>query len=153
MRSTTSRTTRRRVAAVGSATLIGVLALSSPALAGPEHHNTNPATTGCATGSSAIATRPVTDGSGATVTTVEVRYSPSCGTNWIRLYNPVPGTTAYKSIRVQGGAWLPVEADPGTVWSYSMQVYAPGSSCIEFSVTIQGGSYYASTGPYVIPIC
>ncbi|WNV87201.1 DUF2690 domain-containing protein [Umezawaea sp. Da 62-37] len=130
-----------------------VLAGAPVAQAGPQHHGTNPATTGCANGSTAIASRPVTDAYGAHVTDVEVRYSASCGTNWIRLYNPVPGTTAYKSIRAQGGDWLPVEADGGTVWSYSMQVYAPGSTCIEFSVMIQGPGYQADTGPYSIVIC
>lgn len=130
-----------------------VLGMVGTAHAGPQHHGTNPASTGCATGSYAIASHPVRDGAGAVVTNVEVRYSPSCGTNWVRLYNPVAGTTAHKAIRVAGGAWLPDEADYGQVWSYSMQVYAPGSTCIEYSVTIENASYQASTGPYIIVVC
>ncbi len=134
-------------------TLGAVLALVGTAHAGPQHHGTNPATTGCANGSQAIASHPVRDASGGVVTNVEVRYSPSCGTNWVRLYNPVPNTTAHKFIRTSGGAWLPDEADYGQVWSYSMQVYAPGSTCIEYSVTIENASYQANTGPYNIVVC
>ena len=68
---------------------------------------------------------------GKVIGTLEVRYSPRCGTNWVRLNNTITGTDALKSIQRKSSPpiWV-TEHDWVTGWSYSMQVYAPGATCV-----------------------
>lgn len=67
---------------------------------------------------------------------VQVYYSRSCGTNWIRVTgNPYGGAT-YKMIQSLNSNGTPrfteTEIDYGTGASYSMMVYAPGSTPVQF---------------------
>jgi hypothetical protein len=113
---------------------------AAPAHAGTNWDYTNPATTGCATGSYAIASYPIkVNFTGATVGTLEVRWSPSCQTNWVRVNNTIGGSSYKYILRYAGPGYnsaVETEWDSGTGWSYSMQLYAPG--CIEVYGDIYG---------------
>lgn len=91
----------------------------------------DPAATGCATGSYPIGGRDLHAGNGQLVAHLEVRYSPKCGTNWVRMYNYTSVGASLKSIqRKSSPSYWETEYDPVSGWSYSMQVYAPGSTCV-----------------------
>jgi hypothetical protein len=121
--------------------------------------DTNPATTGCAADAITIASRSIASPQ-AVHGTMEVRYSPSCGTNWVRanMLVPSPGHTVTKGIlrfssQPDGhGGWLSFyqnyERDPAVGSSFGMQVYAPGSTCIQAMSSVRDGSgqLVASTG-------
>jgi hypothetical protein len=129
-----------------------------PATAGPQHTGTNPATTGCNQNSALIATRGLQTESGQVVSYVDVYYSYSCATNWIRVRNNPAGGAAVKSIWTSGGASALNETDYGTGSSFSMQVYAPGATCIYFQVHLKypNGQHYAETyvaGANAVEIC
>ena len=65
-------------------------------------------------------------------TFADIYYSRSCGTNWVRVtQNPFGGIT-YKAIWTS--SYFEEEVDYGYGSSYSMQVYAPGSTQIKFYV-------------------
>jgi hypothetical protein len=62
---------------------------------------------------------------------MDIYYSRSCGTNWIRVTNNPYGGTTYKEIQVATpNGFLETESDWGYGSSYSMMVYAPGSTAI-----------------------
>jgi len=154
-------TRRRRIVggiAVVVGLLVGTLGIAAPAQAGPQHNGTDPAATGCNANAALISTHSVETELGQVVAQVEVYYSYSCQTNWIRVtQNPAGGATV-KSIRARGSAWLPDEVDYGTGSSYSMQVYAPGDTCIEYQVHLKypNGAHYAeayNAGTSVISVC
>lgn len=91
----------------------------------------DPAATGCNVNAAQIATRPIVDrNNGQQVATIQIFYSYSCQTNWIRVTNNPYGGNATKYISSSLGGWNS-EADEGTGSSYSMMVYAPGATTIE----------------------
>ena len=106
----------------------------------------NPATTGCNKSASLIATRPIKSlATGKTVTNIEIYYSSTCRTNWIRVpSNPYLGPTV-KFIRSDRGGWNSEVDDHGNTISYSMMVYAPGDTGIDGYVYLDGpvsGDYW-----------
>jgi hypothetical protein len=111
------------------------------ATSGTGYDGTDPASTGCANGSTLIYSQDLhINGNGAKVGVMEVRYSPTCGTNWVRVQNL--GTTdavSKKYILREAQGSLPrfEQGIPDTYvgWSYGNQVYAPGATCI----WVQGG--------------
>lgn len=119
------------ILAVGVLSLLGLS--GGTALAGPEHHNTDPLGTGC----SNSLTQTIKTGSVGSIT-YEIRYSPTCGTNWVRI--PKLFGTVYMLIRsdwggqAQGGYQT---GSGGTHWT--PQVYAPDSTCITYWVQQIGG--------------
>lgn len=141
---------KRSVLAVFTAIVLSFLgAVPSNAATGHWLDGTNPVTTGCASGSYAIwgknmyANAPYNTYQGY----MEVRYSPRCGTNWIRVYNAYASDAiVWKTITrpAQGSlsAFSQTERDRGTGWSYGMQVYAPGATRISVAGLI-------STSPWV----
>jgi hypothetical protein len=149
---------RGAAALLGAATLVAVAA--GTAAAGPGDNDTDPrsAPNYCANGAQLIATRGIETELGQVVTYVDVYYSPRCLTNWISVRsNPAGGLTA-KYLASDTVGSLPAENDYGTGASISMQVYAPGSSCIHFGVQLSypDGSHYAETydpGANTITIC
>lgn len=131
-------------AAAAAMALGGVLLAAVPANANPLD-GTDPNATGCASGASTIGSYYATDGLGHNVGLMEVRYSPSCGTNWVRFTNYVGGY-ATKHVAIAPSAGYEPGAvvnttDPGAVVSYSNQIYAP-TSCIDAQVIV-----HDTTGP------
>lgn len=146
-----SKTTlARRLSAVASALILTSVALATPAQAatGTGLDGTDPAVTGCATGSYPIwSTNLYASGFGTYQGYMEVRYSPRCGTNWIRVYNAyAQDGKVWKAISRPAQGTLPsysqYEVDWGTGWSWGMQVYAPGAT----HITVQAG---ITTDPWI----
>ncbi|MFD5872227.1 DUF2690 domain-containing protein [Streptomyces sp. NPDC060322] len=120
---------------------------------------TNPYTTGCDVGAVTIGTRQIRSPQ-AVYGTMEVRYSPTCQTNWVRAVMTVSNTstTITKGIQRMSsqpdgqGGWLGYyqnyDYDPGTGSSFGMQVFAPGSTCISAMAVLRdsSGQAIASTG-------
>jgi hypothetical protein len=100
----------------------------------------NPATTGCSKNASLIR-RYYFANSNTGISYIypndielDVYYSYSCGTNWIRVTkNPFGGLTRKNLSLVSSKTSILVENDYGYGASYSMQVYAPGTTRIAFS--------------------
>ncbi|MFF3752548.1 DUF2690 domain-containing protein [Streptomyces sp. NPDC002018] len=126
---------------------------TAPAAAAPydPYTDTNPQTTGCAADAFTIGTRQIRSPQ-AVYGTMEVRYSPACGTNWVRAVMSVPdGTsTVTKGIRRPSsqpdgqGGWLGFyenyATDPGVGSSFGMQVYAPGTTCVMAMAVVRNAS-------------
>jgi len=100
-------------------------------------NGTDPASTGCNQNAYLAKRLPILDmqyGLAIWQTYADVYYSNTCGTNWVRVtQNPYGGGT-YKyieSLNPNGSTkYLETETDYGYGSSYSMQVYAPGSTKI-----------------------
>lgn len=131
---------------------------SDPAGAAASHYGTDPYYSGCSGNSFEYTSWPIVDmDTGANVSTVRVRYSRTCGTNWIVVDgNPYGGDTL-KTLTADNAPGVLNEYDWGTGWSYSMQVYAPGSTCIYVAVHLMdtSGEFRASSQrePYWDQIC
>ncbi|MFI2783555.1 DUF2690 domain-containing protein [Streptomyces sp. ALB3] len=112
---------------------------------------TNPYTTGCAADAVTIGTRQIRSPQ-AVFGTMEVRYSPSCQTNWVRAVMSVSNgsnvvTKGIRRISSQPdgqGGWLGFyenyEYDPATGSSFGMQVFAPGATCITAMAVVRNAS-------------
>lgn len=65
---------------------------------------------------------------------MDIYYSRSCGTNWVRVTNNPYGGTTYKEIQSLNSnntaKYTETESDWGYGSSYSMMVYAPGTTHI-----------------------
>ncbi|MDI5941065.1 MULTISPECIES: DUF2690 domain-containing protein [unclassified Micromonospora] len=145
---TGSRKAPHRIAAVLVTATALLLSAATAAHAGSAsggsnyYDGKNPATTKdssgvyCNVNASQIATRPITDRStGQQVATLQIFYSWSCQSNWIRVTgNPYGGNTT-KNIFSSLGGWNS-ESDSGYGSSYSMMVYAPGTTQINGEVTL-----------------
>lgn len=134
------------VAVVATAVLL-ILTGIGTASAGPEHHGTDPAATGCNQNGHLAATRSLETELGEVVGQVQVFYSDSCHTNWIRLENNPAGGAAEKVIWSDGQPGRFTDTDYGSGSSYSKQVYAPGDTCVRFQVHLKypDGRHYAET--------
>ncbi|WP_157978295.1 MULTISPECIES: DUF2690 domain-containing protein [Nocardia] len=123
--------------------------LSGVAVAGPQHHGTNPSAGPdfCNQNGYLAATRPIETELGQVVTYVDVYYSNSCQTNWIRVRENPAGGATIKTIWADGQPGPFTEQDNGSDSSYSMQVYAPGTTCIHFQVHLKypDGRHFAET--------
>ncbi|WP_329103376.1 YjfA family protein [Micromonospora sp. NBC_01699] len=127
--------------------VVSTLPNPQAAMAGSQHHGTDPAVTGCNQNAFLVATRDIETEYGQIVSYVDVYYSSSCATNWIRVRSNPAGGATVKNLWADGQPGIPAETDYGTGSSYSMQVYAPGSTCIHFQVHLKysNGSHYAET--------
>jgi len=101
----------------------------------------------CMNGASVIYSTPIrVGGTGAQVGTMQIRYSSSCGTNWVRAENESPYLQTAKSIYRDPSPtdqWVH-DTDFTYGWSYSRQIYAPGATCIHADVIID--NFYAWAG-------
>jgi hypothetical protein len=88
-------------------------------LASASHENTNPYTTGCMSGASAIASKAVSGG------TVSIMESKACSTNWVQYSGVTQNTTKYGKASDKG--WTHTEVDYAAK-SWSLQSYAPGTT-------------------------
>ncbi|WP_343242252.1 DUF2690 domain-containing protein [Streptomyces sp. SID9727] len=152
-------TGRRALTLLAAAITVALSAVPAEAAPYDPYTGSNPLTTGCQSDAVTIATRPIRSQQ-ATYGTMEVRYSPSCGTNWVRAVITVPNATntVTKGIRRPSsqpdgqGGWLGYyehyETDPAVGSSFGMQVYAPGSTCISVSSVVKdaSGQVVAYTG-------
>ncbi|MFI5591138.1 hypothetical protein ACIA5G_39225 [Amycolatopsis sp. NPDC051758] len=130
-----SRGRRRRVATILVAVLTAMTSTVTFAHAegtsgGSNYYDGRDPTTppACNVNASQIATRPILDRTtGQQVASIQIFYSWSCSSNWIRVTgNPYGGNTT-KYIESSLGGWNS-EWDPGYGSSYSMMVYAPGTT-------------------------
>lgn len=137
------RIARVVIAAVAAFGLVVGSAL--PASAAQSHNGLDPLASGCANGASTIATFAMKNPtSGSTIALAEVRYSPACQTNWVRVTNPYPSGTVTLTMVItaqNGNNTGAVTTANGQHWS--PMVYAPGSTCIMMSarMTQQQGAY------------
>lgn len=135
-----ARKIRHRIAALATLialTALGVISSSSAAQAsGTSYNNTDPYGTGCNVGASKIHTRYVGGGQ------LDMFYSGSCGTNWIQWTGP--NVCTWKRVQSQYGSWTQWETDQAT-WSYSMQIYSPGSTPVDVEYAVSNTGYGGGT--------
>lgn len=133
------------------ATHLFVSASPAPAATGSVYDGKDPSYNSCVSGSYAIYAKDLYK-SNHYMGTVQVMYSPRCGTNWVRTYQPYSGSdggncvASYKRIErpKQGNLTKFVETEndldckggPPIGWTYSMMVYAPGNTSIKVNVTL-----------------
>jgi hypothetical protein len=119
---------------------------SSASAAMYTYDGTDPAQTPCAADAVTLPgyPKPIMYAAATQVGTYEVRYSPSCGTNWLRVNNWY--SSGYASVRMIFGrdgnySTITDETANGVMWT--PQVYAPGSTCVAYQVfvTRTDGSY------------
>ncbi|MGV9718770.1 DUF2690 domain-containing protein [Rhodococcus pyridinivorans] len=106
--------------------LLVILAGATPASAAPT--SGDPAATGCSANASNIWKRNIN------FVDIEVRYSPKCGTNWIRVTG-AQNRQAVASVWSPKSGWqssMSYGKAPSQFWT--PMVYAPGSTCILFQV-------------------
>lgn len=139
--------------AAAAALVFGAGVAPAFALSGHQLDGTYPDASGsyCMNGASRIYQAPIrVGGTGASVGTFEVWYSSSCGTNWVRAYNGSPFAHTFKTIRwLNNPPYREQETDYAWGWTYSGQIYAPGSTCIHADVLILNqntGDFYAWAG-------
>lgn len=145
--------TGQRALAVAVFVMSAVMVSTTHATAAPydPYTGSNPHTTGCAADAVTIGTRQIRSPQ-AVFGTMEVRYSPSCQTNWVRAVMSVSNSSniVTKGIRRissqpdgQGG-WLgffqDYAYDPATGSSFGMQVFAPGATCITAMAIVRNAS-------------
>jgi hypothetical protein len=103
-------------------------------------NGTNPATTGCSANGYLVrrsnfyylGTRTAVSG-----VFLDLYYSRTCGTNWIRVTSNPWGGIANKVIQVSKYGSRPyVENDFTYSASYSMQVYAPGTTTVGYHANL-----------------
>ncbi|WP_238424406.1 DUF2690 domain-containing protein [Micromonospora parastrephiae] len=131
-----------RLVAALATTVALVVSVATPAQADGTSGGSNyydgkdPVATGCNVNAGQIAARPIADrDTGQQVATIQIFYSWSCQSNWIRVTgNPYGGNTT-KYISSSLGGWNS-EWDAGYGSSYSMMVYAPGTTQINGEVTL-----------------
>jgi hypothetical protein len=148
------RTSAIALAAATAAVAVVLLgATPAQAATGYDLDGTNPVDTGCSASGSPIKDFPITRQSdGARVGTARVMYSSACGTNWVAVDNWVAGATAWKYISRANQFFEQGEEDTVTGWSFGMQAYAPGSTCIAVQgfLTLPGDSSHADSGNQLV---
>ncbi len=104
----------------------------------------NPATTGCTYNSYLARQWPVvyaSNGQAVSGVYMQLYYSRSCGTNWVRVNaNPFGGYADKRICNAWTGYCPNVERDWGNVASFSMMVYAPGSTPVQLNVQLRDTS-------------
>lgn len=103
-----------------------------PAPAGNPLHGKEPVAAGCTADARIIATRQFAG------MTLEVRYSPKCGTNWLRIQNMRGSVRFYlKSDAYPQEVTSTQNGTGGTHWTN--QVHAPGATCITAEAALSTG--------------
>ncbi|WP_329171335.1 DUF2690 domain-containing protein [Streptomyces sp. NBC_01477] len=139
----------RFVAACLVAAAVGVPLTTGTATAatGSQYDYTDPAATGCSGNAITYWSKNLLNpANGAVTGVVELRYSRTCQTNWVRVNNYVGGAVAEKiivrprTLLPQGGSLdyaQDVTDDALTGYSYGLQFYAPAGVCVEVGGVIR----------------
>lgn len=140
---------------VGAVTVPAVSAEASTTLLPWQREGADPQSSGCAADAITVARYPIESPVDAsTLTYLDVRYSPSCGTNWLRMVEPQPLVGDGIQFEIEAGSNLPspqpYDSDAassdngagqaghnGTTW-WSGMTYAPGGTCITIDAYIYG---------------
>lgn len=123
---TLNRSWRTRLSAL-SATAVVITGLAVGAAPAANAASTDPLSSGCSNGASTIWSQAYL-GYGK----VEVRYSPTCGTNWVRI-TQATGRPAEAGIYSGPSGWQytpSYQQSPASFWT--PMVSAPGSTCVTF---------------------
>ncbi len=150
------------ILAVAVLFLIASLGLVSPATvnaatcSGSGCNGKDPVVTGC-TASAYLAKqfpiRRVSDGTVVSGVYLQVYYSNTCGTNWVRVNkNPYCGKVVKVIDVAKVDGYHEVETDTTCGASYSMQVYAPGSTPVQVYAKLYdtAGRVKAGTDSYLV---
>ncbi len=114
-------------AAVAATSMLG---FAGPASAAPT--SGDPLSTGCANGAQTVWENLILGGA-----TVQVRYSPSCGTNWVKVLGAT-NRASEAGIYSNRSGWKYSQSygrSPEAYWT--PMVWAPGSECVTFYVKVQ----------------
>lgn len=118
--------------AILTATSAALVLGTAPAGASKWDDLTDPVQSGCAGDAVTVASYPMTSDDGEHITDLEVRYSPKCETNWVRVYNPYSSgeATVMASIRKtpEQKRFYTYDEDTGDAWT--IQLWAPGNTCV-----------------------
>jgi hypothetical protein len=105
---------------------------SAATCSGTGCNNTLPYATGCNSGASLIHTYYVAGGR------FDMFYSGTCQTNWIQWSGP--NVCTWKRVQSAYGSWTTWEIDQAT-WSYSRQIYAPGTTTVDVEWAVGSTDY------------
>ncbi|MDM4722886.1 DUF2690 domain-containing protein [Micromonospora sp. WMMA1363] len=152
----TTRSTRRRLlttAAAGLLTAASLLVASPANAACPQTgcDRTDPIDTGCSTGAQNATYNPAYIRQGATtLAVVELRWSPSCGTNWGKIYNRVSPNNTVRVWVYRQSPYATTTKYGGTGYQYyGDQLDGQNATvCAVGEVTTPSGTKYTST-----PLC
>ncbi|WP_435742560.1 hypothetical protein [Microbacterium sp. PMB16] len=104
-----------------------------PASAAPGDYGTLPyGGTNCASSKQLLHTYYI--GGGA----MRTYYSTGCQTNWVEWSGP--NVCTWKRIKTADGNWTAWENDHAA-WSYSRQVYAPGTTRVDIEIGVSSTAY------------
>ena len=141
----------RRVAGVGAAfavTMVVAFGAAPAAQAAPT--SGDPISTGCSNGAYTVKSWGMYNSRyGQYQGSIELRYSPKCGTNWIRVTSTVRGNMVWGSISTDGNPFTAKNAGRGAVdvsQQWSPMIYAPGGTCVLVSGMITDTATNATEG-------
>jgi hypothetical protein len=145
--STIKQTSRLTILTLALALTLGLAFPASSSAAtcsGASCNGKDPSTTGCTANAYMVGQYPVrrtSDGAVIAGVYMQLYYSNTCGTNWMRINkNPYCGNVyKYIAVAVQGGT-VETENDKTCGASYTMQVYAPGSTPVQFWANLKDTS-------------
>ncbi|MFI9642134.1 DUF2690 domain-containing protein [Micromonospora sp. NPDC051925] len=150
----TPRAVRRTSAAVAAGALVAAsLLVASPASAvgctTTGCDGTDPSNTGCSADARNATNQPAYIVKGATtLAVVELRYSPTCGTNWGRINNRVsPSSVKVTAYRDSPRKTTPWYGGTGTQY-YGDQLYGDTSTICAVGEVVYNGVTYTSS-----PLC
>jgi len=144
---------------LGSIATISTLAIapaSAATCSGYGCDSQDPVATGCSSGSYTVKSAPVAY-NGVQYGTVELRWSPTCQTNWSRLTISAGGSNPQHYDRQVWVARQNPDAQMGFDWTsdgspiYGDMLYAPG--CAKAWATIQVGPNAIASGTAMQPGC
>ncbi len=146
----TTRVIRRLLASTAASVLVaGSLLIAAPASAatctGTGCDGTDPINTGCSADAQPATYNPqyVMNGT-TTLAVVELRWSPSCGTNWGRIHNRVSPNNTVKVWVYRGTTTTTKYGGTGTQY-YGDQLYGRDAEvCVVGQVKTAGGQTFTS---------
>ena len=132
-------------ATIGAGVLAGAMLMGTGSASAIVTSGQDPLAAGCANDAytaSSWNAYETADRGGKFQATVELRYSPRCGTNWVRVNQTGLSYRTSAGIRASGGAsadGAPADSGVASTWWTGM-VSAPGATCV--TVNFVGGYVY-----------